>query len=151
MQAFHGMIKEPLSVVLRGKHKRVYKVEPAAPVEEAVEMMSEHRIGSVLVEDARGRIVGILTEREVVIGIVYRQRDPASTPVMDLMLKDPPVVSPNTSVEEAMSIMTERRLRQLPVAHEGELIGLVSIGDLTKWMLEENHQLVDFITGRYPG
>jgi CBS domain-containing protein len=145
---------EPLSAVLADKGPAVYAIEPGATVVEAVRQMNEKGIGALLVLES-DRPVGIFTERDVLRRVVDAGLDPRATRVRDVMTVDLLVVGPSTRVEEAMAIMTNRRLRHLPVMDGGRLLGMVSIGDLTRWVTREQQHhiehLVEYITGRRPG
>lgn len=147
-------MQETLETVLARKGASVHYVIPETPVLDAVRKMNQERIGALLVCE-QGEMVGIFTERDVLIRIVDEGRDPKTTRVMDVMTSDVVAVRPETGVEEAMAIISERRFRHLPVLNEGALVGLVSSGDLTRWVSrnQEGHiqHLENFITGKYPG
>jgi CBS domain-containing protein len=121
---------------------------------DAVRKMNSERIGAVLVTDA-DQLVGIFTERDVLLRVVDADQDPRSTPVADVMTRQPVVVKPSTTVEEAMAVVSEKRCRHLPVVENDQLVGLVSAGDLTHWVTrnQEYHiqDLVNYITSKYPG
>jgi CBS domain-containing protein len=155
--------------ILAKKGSRVYCVSPTATVLEATQMMARHRIGALVVsmKDENGggeggaapsagecdRVVGMFTERDVLTRIVGEKRDPAKTLVEEVMTSNVAYVRPETKLEEVGAVMTERRIRHLPVCDEGGgLKGLVSIGDLNAWYsagLEvEIHYLHEYIYGR---
>ncbi len=144
---------DTLSAVLISKGHTVHSVSPTATVLEAVRKMNGERIGALLV-CADNEVVGILTERDVLIRVVDEGRDPTVTSVSDVMTRELVAVKPSMTVEEAMAVVTERRCRHLPVMDGPQLVGLVSIGDLTQWMSrnQEIHiqDLVNFITDKYP-
>ena len=146
-------MKDTLRSVLSHKGSKVHCVVPGASVLEAVRKMNDEHIGALLVRDG-SEVVGIFTERDVLCRVLDRGRDPGTTLVRDVMTTDVVAVSPETGVEEAMAIITDRRCRHLPVMRGDELEGLVSIGDLTRWVSrhQEGHirDLVNFITGKYP-
>src|SRR5512143_58132 len=127
------MITDTLKLVLDDKGRAVRTVEPEESVLAAVRTMNEHGIGAMLVME-NGQTVGIFTERDVLRRVVAAGRDPAGTPVRDVMTKKIVCVSPSTTVEESMAIVTELRCRHLPVLEDGRVHGLVSIGDLTRWV-----------------
>lgn len=141
-----------LSAVLHDKGNVVYTVAPAATVCDAVRLMTDHRVGSVVVYDAPA-VLGVLDEREVLLRIVREARHPRYTAVAEVMIADPITVPSTLKVGEAMAIMTHHRTRHLPVVDEGQLIGLVSIGDLTRWVTRNLdahiHHLERFIVGAY--
>ena len=146
-------MKDTLAAVLAHKGTMVHCVVPGATVLDAVRKMNEEHIGALLVCNG-GDVLGIFTERDILCRVLDSHRDPATTTVAEVMTTDLVAVSPNTRVEEAMAVITERRCRHLPVLEDGDLVGLVSIGDLTRWVSrhQEGHikDLVNFITGKYP-
>lgn len=123
--------------VLRGKeHREVHGVAPAAPVAVAVALMKEHEIGSVLVREGT-RIAGILTERDLARGCVQPEIDITSTRCEEVMTFPLAFVSPTTSVGDALKVMSETHCRHLPVMDAGDLVGIISLGDLLRWMTDE--------------
>jgi len=145
---------EALAAVLGQKGRDVYSIDPTASVAQAVATMNRHRVGAVIVLDGK-RPVGIFTERDVLRRIVGEGRDPETTRVSEVMTRELIAVHPTVTVAEAMAIVTERRCRHLPVIDDHELVGVVSIGDLTRWMSigqkVQIQQLIEFITNSYPG
>ncbi len=146
-------MQDTLQTVLAHKGASVHSVIPETPVLDAVRKMNRERIGALLVCET-GEMVGIFTERDVLIRIVDEGRDPTTTRVVDVMTSKVVAVRPDTPVEEAMAIISERRFRHLPVLDQGALVGVVSSGDLTRWVSrnQEGHirHLENFITGKYP-
>jgi len=148
-------MKIPLSVILKRKaNSALFSVSPDSSVLEAVQLMNRERIGSVLVCDSEGA-VGIFTERDVLARVVSAAKDPAATVVADVMTSPFVTVKATTTVEEAIRVITTKRCRHLPVMGEGgEILGLVSIGDITQWIVREQENqiegLFDYIEGRYP-
>ena len=140
----------PLFEVLGTKNKAIFSVSPATTVSEAAAEMASKKIGAVLVREGI-RTVGVFTERDGLYRVLAVGRDPKTTRVVEVMTREPLTVAPETTVGQAMRIMTERRIRRLPMVQGGEVVGLISIGDLVKWVTRENEQLVDYITGKYPG
>ena len=122
---------------------------PITTVRAAVATMNDRHIGSLLVIEEE-RPIGILTERDILVRVVEAGRDPATTPVAQVMTRELVLIDLETSVVEAMTIMTERRCRHLPVVDGNRLCGLVSSGDLTAWIVQEHqrtiHDLHDYIT-----
>lgn len=148
-------MKDPVSRILEDKGRVVHTVGPEATVEAAVEQMNEARIGSLVVVE-KERPVGIFTERDVLVRVVAARRDAAATKVAEVMTRDPLTIRPETTVGDAMVIVTERRCRHLPVVDpRRRLAGLVSIGDLTRWMVRDQERLIEdlenYIHGVYPG
>lgn len=140
-----------VSSVLAEKGRQVYTIHKGATVCEAVREMNEKGVGALLVLEARHPL-GIFTERDVLRRVVDSDRDPAFTKVAEVMSRQLVTVTPDTHVEEAMALMTNRRFRHLPVLDGGELVGMVSIGDLMRWvqMNQEDHirYMTEYITGR---
>ena len=144
---------QPLSDLLRHKGSHVSHVSPESTVEDAVRRMNGERVGALLVT-CGGTIVGIFTERDLLTRVVVENRLPAETKVGDVMTTEVVVVRPTRTVGEAMQIVSEKRVRHLPVVEDGRLLGIISSGDLTRWMVAENegliHSLMDYIQGTYP-
>jgi len=140
-----------ISDLLGDKGRQVYTVRKGATVCEAVREMNRKGVGALVVM-LDERPAGIFTERDVLRRVVDEDRDPQLTRVVEVMTPDPVTIEVNDRVEEAMAIMTARRFRHLPVLDGGALVGLVSIGDVMRWVmlhLEENvQQMTDYITGR---
>lgn len=137
--------------VLSNKGRKVYSISPDSTVREAVSTMARHNVGALLVLQER-RAIGMFSERDVLWRIVHESRPP-STRVRDVMTLDPIVIRANVRVEDAMRLMTDRRVRHLPVMEFDQLIGVVSIGDLTKWVTRDlEHavgELESYIHGPY--
>lgn len=129
--------------------EKVHAVERGASVQKAVELMTEHGIGSVLVFE-QGRPVGIFTERDLLRRVVYRGLDPALVPVDEVMSTEVATIGPGTRVDEALALMRNQGIRHLPISIDGEVQGVVSISDLGHVVTEDNRELVAFITGAYP-
>ncbi len=142
-----------LGVLLRRKGPEVHAVSPTATVLDAVEAMNRERVGALVVRDGEA-LVGMFTERDVLTRVVASGRDPAATPVGTVMTRDLVTVGPEITVEQAMAVITERRCRHLPVVEGGRLVGLLSSGDLTRWVTRNQawhiEDLVNYITGKYP-
>lgn len=127
----------------------VYVISTDAPVSEAVKWMNTLRIGSlVVVED--DRVVGILTERDILVRIVGAARDPGVTPVSEIMSERVVTIAPDASIEEAVDLMRSESCRHLPVVADGRLRGLISLSDVTRLLVEEREaeiaDLVGYIT-----
>lgn len=143
-----GQVRE----LLERKGPQVLTVGPDATVLQAALLMNEHRVGAlVAVED--GRVVGMFTERDVLLRVVAERRDPEATAVGEVMTAPVVCCSPETTVDEARGVMRDRRIRHLPVADgEGRLLGLISIGDLNAQLQAAQEQtvflLTEYIQGR---
>lgn len=121
-----------LSEVLKHKGRIVHSVAPESTVRDAVRLMNRLRIGAVLVVD-EGQLAGIFTERDVLVRVVAGDLDSRTTLVRDVMTSNVTTVSPDMRVGEALRLITERRTRHLPVVENRQLLGVVSIGDLSNW------------------
>jgi len=113
----------------------VYSVSPRVTVAEAVAEMNRHRIGAIVVTD-EGNLVGIFTERDVLRRVVGASLDPTSVRLSEVMSSSLITVNPEATVEETMNLFTEKRCRHLPVISGGRLVGVISIGDVTRWMAD---------------
>ena len=114
--------------------------------------MNRQKVGSVLVLES-GRLVGIFTERDVLRRVVGAGLDPTKTPVTDVMTSGVQTITPATTIEETLVLFTEKRFRHLPVLDAGRLAGTISIGDITRWMADENRaeaeHLKNYITSGF--
>lgn len=142
-----------VSDILRNKGRNVLEIEATETVFEAIKRMVEANVGSILVTDG-GQIVGIMTERDYLRKIALEGRASRETQVGEIMSSPLVYVTPQTTVEETMAVMTDRRIRHLPVV-EGdpeEVVGVVSIGDVVKFQSREQsfqiQYLTDYISGR---
>jgi CBS domain-containing protein len=134
-----------VSQILQGKEARVCTVPQEAPVLEVIRLMAEQHIGSVLV--MRGNdLIGIATERDYARKVILQGRSSADTPVHQIMSTPVTCVSPDTTVQACMEIMTERHVRHLPVKDGGQVVGMVSIGDLVKAVIEDQQQEISQLT-----
>ncbi|MGO4262547.1 CBS domain-containing protein [Lysobacter sp. TAB13] len=128
--------------LLEAKTAEVFAIGPDAPVIDAIRLMAEKRIGAVLVMEG-ARLAGILSERDYARKIVLQGRSSADTPVRDIMTAQVVSVSLNDSAERCMQIVTDKRIRHLPVVEGGEVVGVVSIGDLVKAVIEDQRVELD--------
>jgi len=140
-----------VSSVLAEKGRQVYTIGRAETVSNAVREMNEKGVGGLLVMDGH-RAVGIFTERDVLRRVVDADRDPALARVGEVMTRDLVTIDPACHVEDAMRLMTDRRLRHLPVFDGDELVGMISIGDLLRWVTinQEEHirAMTEYINGQ---
>ena len=128
--------------LLESKAPEVFAIGPDAPVIDAIRLMAEKRIGAVVVMDG-GRLAGILSERDYARKIVLQGRSSATTPVRDIMTADVVTVGLQDNIERCMQIVTERRIRHLPVVDGDAVLGVVSIGDLVKAVIEDQQLQLD--------
>lgn len=122
--------------ILAGKADRLITVPKEAPVLEVIRLMAENHIGSVLVMQG-DELIGIATERDYARKVILQGRSSAETPVAQIMSHPVITVAPTDTAQTCMAVMTERRIRHLPVIDGGKVIGLVSIGDLVKAVIED--------------
>lgn len=136
--------------LLREKGGSVWSIGPDASVYDAIAMMAERNIGALLVMEA-GRLVGVMSERDYARKVILAGRASRDTKVGDVMTSRVIFADPTETVEECMALMTDKHIRHLPVMEDGELLGLVSIGDLVKEVIAEQKfmikQLEHYISG----
>lgn len=137
--------------ILKAKpHSHIYSVWPSATVLEALTLMAEKGVGALLVMEG-DRLAGIISERDYARKVVLMERSSYNTEVSEIMSADVITVDPGTSNQACMALMTDKRLRHLPVLEQGRLIGLISIGDLVKDIISDQqsmiHQLESYIRG----
>ena len=140
-----------VSDVLKGKAGTLLTIASDESVYDMVKQMVDANVGSLLVT-VGGRIEGIVTERDYLRRVTLEGRTDKDTPVSEIMTSPLIVVTPETPVDECMAIMTDRRIRHMPVVEEGEVVSLVSIGDLVKFQSQQQdfkiQYLTDYITAR---
>jgi CBS domain-containing protein len=140
--------------ILKLKGNTVHTIGCDASALAAVERMSERGIGSLVVTEEGGRICGIVTERDFLRKVTLEGHPSRETKVGEIMTEKVMIASPEDTVEECMAVMTEQRFRHLPVVDGGELVGIVSIGDLIKQVSRDQEvhikYLTDYITDKYP-
>jgi CBS domain-containing protein len=145
----------PLDLILEEKGRGLHVIAPEATVIEAVDLMCQARVGALLVMQS-GTLVGIFSERDVMTRVVLVGLDPLKTSIGDVMTRDVLCVESDVSLDEAMAIITNRRIRHLPVVHGRRVVGVVSIGDIVRWAIREREQSIEqlreyVMIGRYPG
>lgn len=126
--------------------KDIHSVTRGATVKEAVARMVEAHVGSVLVLEGK-QPIGIFTERDVVRRVVHAGLDPAATRVEQVMTTEVKTITPETPIEDALTVMSEGRFRHLPVMRDGLLIGMATVGDLSTEVTRNNQHLIGYITG----
>lgn len=131
-----------LSQLLDLKGHDVHSVKPDAAVIDAIRMMAEQHVGALLVMEGN-RLAGIVSERDYARKVVLKGRSSDTTPVRDIMSTPVLTIEPDGTVDEAMRLMTERRIRHLPVMRGASVVGIVSIGDLVKSVIEEQQHTIE--------
>ena len=133
-----------LSEILDGKRSKVVEVDHQASVALAVERMCFHKVGAVVVVN-QSEPVGLFTERDLMHRVVNQNKDPVATPIRSVMTTPYAVGSPGMSVIEAAELMSDNRIRHLPVYDEGIMIGMVSSGDILAFKLRENERSIKYL------
>jgi CBS domain-containing protein len=138
------MLPDAVSSVLRRKGGRVLSIAPDASVYEAIEMMAANSIGALLVI-SNGGLVGILSERDYARKVVLQSRSSKDTRVADIMTSPVVTVPPAQTVEECMRLMTDKRIRHLPVVEGSTIVGIVSIGDLVRSVITAQGETIQLL------
>ena len=137
---------ESMSELLEEHHTVIHSVDPDISVTECVGQMNEQQIGAMLVMK-ENRLLGIFTERDAITRVLGAGLEPSYTKVSAVMSNNPISITPSTTLDEAMAIVSNQRIRHLPVVQDGQVLGMVSAGDLTHWLVEDRggevRELVD--------
>jgi len=146
------MISGTIDAILKTKTADLWSIPPETTVFEAIRLMAEKNIGAVLVT-AEGKLVGIISERDYTRKVALKGRSSRETPVRDIISVPVLVVSPSHTVEECLRIMTDNRVRHLPVLESDRIVGVVSIGDLVNYIISAQSvaikQMENYIAGNY--
>ena len=134
-----------VSDILEGKGREVLRIDASATVYDAIVRMVEGNVGALLVYEG-DRLAGIVTERDYLRRVTLQDRDERTTPVGEIMTAELVFVGPDASVEECMAVMTDRRIRHLPVVEDDDVIGIISIGDLVKFQSKEQSFQIQYLT-----
>jgi CBS domain-containing protein len=139
-----------IATLLEGKGRALHTVPATVTVFEAVQKMNQHRIGAMLVLDGP-KLAGIFTERDALTRVIAASLDPKSTPLAKVMTAKVLTVEPDATVQQVMDIFAEKRCRHLPVIQDDQLVGLISIGDVSRWVANahraEAESLRQYIAG----
>ncbi len=145
---------DTIDSVLTLKGRQFWSVAPTSSVYEAIEKMSEKGVGALLVME-EGQLAGIISERDYARKVILRDRSSKDTAVRDIMTSAVVTVTPCHTVEEGMRMMTENRIRHLPVVEQNRVVGVISIGDLVNWIITAHEETIghlqSYIAGNYPG
>jgi CBS domain-containing protein len=143
-----------ISAILAQKSVEIYSVAPDTCVDDAVKMMDEKNVGALLVMKGK-KLVGMLSERDYARKVMLRGKNSAETPVSDIMSTNLTVAHPSEGVEECLRVMTDKRFRHLPVLDGDKVVGVISIGDLVKYVISCQSaaiaHLESYISGGYSG
>ena len=140
-----------VAAILRHKGHEVIAVNPAATIAEVAEVLRARRIGAVLVTDSLGQLLGIVSERDIVRSMAAHGATTLERTAAQLMTRVVVTAFPATTIPEAMRLMTEHRVRHIPVLDNGMLVGLISIGDVVKARIMEQEQEVDSLKAYIAG
>jgi CBS domain-containing protein len=145
---------DTVRLVLKQKGQNVWHVSPDACVYDAIEIMADKHVGALLVV-SEGNLVGVVSERDYARKVILQGKSSKQTQVKEIMSSPVIYVTPEQTVEDSMRIMTDKHIRHLPVVEDGKIWGVVSIGDLVKWMISAQQQTIsqlhNYITSQYPG
>ena len=133
---------QTVNQLLKVKGGQIFSVAPAESVLHAVEVMATRHVGALLVME-QGVLLGIISERDYARKVILKSRSSHDTPVGDIMTSTPVTVSPEDTVHRCMALMTEGRFRHLPVVQGGRVVGMLSIGDLVKAVIEDQSQKIE--------
>ena len=134
-----------LNTLLALKGTEVWSIGPANSVYQAIEMMALKSIGALTVLSDEGKLIGIISERDYARKVILEGKSSKDTTVSEIMTKNVICVDPTLKVDECMAVMTEKRVRHLPVLHQGELVGMISVGDLVKSIIDEQSTVIDHL------
>ncbi len=130
--------------LLDSKGSTVFSIAPDAPVLDAIKYMAEHRVGALLVM-RDDKLVGVLSERDYARKVILQGRSSSQTPVSDIMTGQPVTVGPDTDVLDCMRLCTDSRIRHLPVIEDNAVIGVISIGDLVKAVIDAQAEEIEHL------
>lgn len=146
-------LSDPINSILKQKGCKIWSITPDRSVYEAIEEMANKGVGALLVI-CEGRLAGVISERDYARKVILEGRSSRKTQVREIMTNPVISVSKKSTVDECMAIMTNNRIRHLPVMEDERVVGMISIGDLVKWIISEQEgtiqQLESYVTGRYP-
>jgi CBS domain-containing protein len=144
---------DTIRLVLKQKDHNVWSVSPDSCVYEAIQIMADKHVGALLVV-SEGNLVGVVSERDYARKVILQGKSSKEIQVSEIMTSPVILVTPDQTVEDGMRIMTEKHIRHLPVVEKGKILGVVSIGDLVKWMISAQQQTIshlnDYISSKYP-
>jgi len=144
-----------ISDLLSAKGSQVWSIGPAHSVFQAIEMMALKEVGALTVISDEGKVVGIISERDYARKVILKGKSSVKTPVSEIMTQDVIYIEEDAQVDECMALMTAKKIRHLPVLKEDKLIGMISVGDLVKKIIDDQtfviEQLERYIKGEATG
>ena len=145
---------DAVRLILKHKGQNIWHISPEACVYDAIEIMADKYVGALLVI-AEDKLVGVVSERVYARKVILQGKSSKQTQVKEIMTSPAIFVTPEQTVQDCMRIMTDKHIRHLPVVEDGKILGVVSIGDLVKWMISAQQQTISqlhsYITSQYPG
>ena len=136
--------------IMRDKGGEVWRISPGATVFEALQLMAEKNVGALVVTEGE-EVVGIISERDYTRKTILKGRTSRETPVRDIMTSEVVFVRPDYNVEQCMALMTEKRIRHLPVFENDRLVGIISIGDIVKGIISDQEYVIEQLEGYIRG
>ena len=130
--------------ILQSKNEPIFTVSSDITVYRAIELMCQKNIGAIIIEDD-GRLAGIFTERDYARKVVLKGRSSKDTLVSELMTRNPFTVNSDTTVDDCMALMNDKHIRHLPVVDKGTIMGVISVGDLIRYMIEEQRTIIEHL------
>ena len=130
--------------ILQSKNEVIFTVLPDTTVYRAIELMCQKNIAAIIIEE-NGKLSGIFTERDYARKVVLKGKSSKATLIRELMTLDPFTVTPESTIEECMGLMNDKRIRHLPVVENGKLLGVISVGDLIRFIIEEQRTIIEHL------
>jgi len=130
--------------ILESKHETIFTVSSDITVYRAIELMCQKNIAAIIIEDD-GRLAGIFTERDYARKVILKGKSSKETLVEELMTRDPYTVNSETTIDDCMALMNDKNIRHLPVVDGLSLVGVISVGDLIRYMLEEQRTIIEHL------
>jgi CBS domain-containing protein len=147
-------LTDKVQLLLRSKNQAVWHISPEACVYDAIEIMADKHVGALLVMSL-GTLVGVVSERDYARKVILQGKSSKLTPVKEIMTSPAIFVTPECSIQDCMRIMTDKHIRHLPVVEGRDILGVISIGDLVKWVISAQEQTIsqlhNYISNKYPG
>jgi CBS domain-containing protein len=148
------IITSTISAILNHKGAQVWSIPPEMMVFDAIQLMADKNVGALLVMSG-DKLLGVMSERDYTRKVALKGKSSKQTPVREILSSSVVTASPSHTIEDCMRLMTENRVRHLPILDSDKVAGIVSIGDLVNWIISAQSvaidQLENYISGRYPG